>query len=140
MYFVCISYHKASSISLSSLQHQKYHYLRNYWMNFWDQNWLFLRIMRTVFPHILWLLWELLFKRENLLLGIVSPNNAILQSLKKSVWQKKNSLSKTMCLIFCKLIQFLWRLDIFIACNFFKCHCSKNIFNCRIYLQLSKVV
>ena len=53
MCFFCISYHKASSISLSRLQHQTSHYLKNYWMNFWDQNWLSLRIMRTVFPNIL---------------------------------------------------------------------------------------
>ena len=91
LYFFCISYHKASSIALSRLQHQTFHYLKNYWMNLWDQNWLFLRIMRTVFPNILWLPWELLFRSENLLFGIVSPNNAMLQSLKKSFWQKKTA-------------------------------------------------
>ena len=37
------------------------------------------------FPYILRFHWELLFKSENLLYGMVSPNNLILQSLKKSL-------------------------------------------------------
>ena len=82
-------------------------------MNFWDQNWILLRIVRTVFPNILILLWELFFKSENLLFVIVSPNNVILQALKKSLWCKKQPKQNNV-FILCKLMQFWLRLDIHI--------------------------